>query len=104
MAGLGAAAEARLFGLDEVADAIVSEQFGAGAQMSERADFRLLADDAIFGAHSQLQMASRANSHVTEPGRPVDSHALAELARAENLDVGADHAIGRDFRLFRNVG
>src|SRR3984957_20750792 len=76
MAGLGAVSEARLFGLDKVADAIVSEEFGAGAQMRERADFRLLADDAIFGAHSQLQMASRADGHVAEPRGAVDSHAF----------------------------
>src|ERR1700722_15576130 len=100
MAGLGAASEARLLGLDEVADAIVSGEFSAGAQVGERADVRVFADDAIFGAHAQLQMASRANSHVAEPRGAVDSHALAELARAENLDVGANHAIGRDFRLF----
>ena len=60
--------------------------------------------DAIFGAHAQLQMASRANRHVAEPCGAVDSHALAELARAENLNVGTDNAVGRDFGLFRNVG
>ena len=72
--------------------------------MGERADFGFLADDAIFGAHAQLQMASRANSHVAQPCGAVDSHALADAARAENLDVGTDHAIGRDFRLFGNIG
>src|SRR6266481_3982616 len=102
MTGLGAAPEARLFGLDEIADAIVAGEFGAGAQMRERADFGVLADDAIFGAHAQLQMASRADRHVAEPCGAVDSHAFAQLARAKNLDVGADYAIGRDFRLFRN--
>ena len=44
MAGLGAAAEPRLFGLDEIADAVVAGEFGAGAQMGERADFGFLAD------------------------------------------------------------
>ncbi len=47
MARLGAAADARLFGLDEIADAIVALEFGAVAQVGEGADFGLLADDTI---------------------------------------------------------
>ncbi len=60
--------------------------------------------DAILGAHAQLEMAARADRHIAQPRGAVDSHALAELARAENLDVGTDHAIGRDRRLLRDVG
>ena len=45
MTCLGAAPEARLLSLDEIADAIVSGEFGAGAQVGERADFGVLADD-----------------------------------------------------------
>src|SRR5271154_2468116 len=104
MAGLGAPTEPRLFGLDKIADAIVACEFGAGAQIGERPDFRFLADDAIFGAHAQLQMASGADRHVAQPRGAVDSHALAELACAENLDVGTDYAIGRDRSLLRDVG
>src|SRR6202521_407689 len=84
MACLGAATDARFFGLDEVADAVVAFEFGAGAQVGEGADFGLLADETLLGAHANFQMAAVANGHITEPGSALDHDARADPCAAEN--------------------
>src|SRR5258708_37622369 len=73
MACLGAASDARFLGLDEIADAVMAGEFGAGAQICKGADFGVLANHTIFGANTELQMASRANRHVAEPCSAVDT-------------------------------
>src|ERR1700688_3688558 len=93
MARLGALAEAGLFGLDEIADAVMALEFGAGAQVGEGADLAVRPDPAFLGAHPKLQMASVADFDVAEIGRALDSHALAHFAAAENLHVGTDHRV-----------
>ncbi len=96
MTRLAADAEARLLGLDEVADAIMPRQLGAGAQMRKRPDFGIGADVAFLGAHAQLQMASIADSDIREPCGALDAHAAPDFARAENLHVGTDDGVGAD--------
>ena len=90
MAGLGAAADARLFGLDEVADAIVTLEIGAFAQVGEGADFGVLADDRPIRAHANLQMAPITDGDVAQPCGALDDDVGTDARVAENLHVGPD--------------
>ena len=103
MAGLGAAPDPRLFGLDKVADPVLPLQFRAGAEVGERSDLAIRPDDALLGAHAELQMASIADRYVAQPRGAFDPHARADSALAEDLNVGTDHAIRPDFDLLADV-
>src|SRR5579885_937429 len=104
MARLGAAPDARLLGLDEVADAVVAGEFGAGAQVRERSDLTLFADAALLGAHAQLQMAAIADRHVAQPRGAFDHDAASDPAAAENLHVGPDHDVAAELGFFADIG
>src|ERR1700691_935559 len=99
MARLGALAEPRLLGLDEIADTVMAFELGASAQVGEGADFAMRPDAALLGAHANLQMASVADLDVAQIRRALDTHALAYLAAAENLHIGPDHRVAPDFDL-----
>src|SRR5262249_32475327 len=103
MARLGALAEARLLGLDEIADTVMPFEIGAGAQVGKRADFAMRPDMAFLGAHAELQMTSVADLDVAKIRRALDSHAGTDLAAAQNLHVGADHRVGSDFDLLADI-
>src|SRR5271170_160213 len=104
MAGLGAAPDARLLGLDEIADPVVTLQFGALAQMGERSQFAVLADSALLGSHSDLQIAAIADYHVAQPRRAVDAHTGTNPAAPEDLHVGPDDRVDADFNLLTDIG
>src|ERR1700752_3214717 len=93
MARLGAVAEARLFGLDKVADAVAAIELCAGAQVGERTDLAFIANNAFFRAHAELQMAAIADHRVAQPRGALDHHALTDAAGAENLHVGPNDGI-----------
>src|ERR1700730_11087036 len=69
VARLGAVAEPRFFGLDEIADAVMAFELGPGAQVGERADLAMRPDTALLGTHPNFQMASVADLDVSQVRR-----------------------------------
>src|SRR5262249_42661020 len=104
VACLGAASDARLFGLNEIADPVVSFEVGALPQIRERTNLGILADSAFLRPAPDLQMAARPYLDILEPRGAVDLHPLADPAAPENLHAGPDHDVRGDLGLLGNVG
>src|SRR5713101_5465899 len=104
MTRLAAMADPCLFRLDEIADSIMTFQVGALAQIRERPNFAFITDYAFFGTHAKLEMRPIADCHVPQPRRPLDQHARADAALAEDLHVRTNRCIAPDFDLGTDIG
>src|SRR5579863_393145 len=103
VAGLGAAAETSLFGLDEIADTVMAFEMGAFAEIGERSDLAFIADVAIFGADPELEMGTIADDDVAQPCGALDEDVGADAAAAHDLDVGADDGVAADLDVGADV-
>src|SRR5262249_4610339 len=83
--GLGARAEARLLGLDEVAQVDLGPELAPRAHVGERADLGARADLRVVEDRVGLDRRPRADA-----GRAVEAHPRADLDVARELDVGID--------------
>src|SRR5439155_3998513 len=96
MIRLRAAAEARLFRLDEVADVHLVFQDRAGSDVRPRPHLRVVADAGFAGHAVGLEVHAIADGHVGEHAAGVDAAICPNLRRAAQLDTGPQFAVAAD--------
>src|SRR3954464_932976 len=96
MAGLGAAAYARLLGLDEVADVRFGFDHALGPQMRERSELRAVAHAALHDHAIGLDIRPFTHLGVDQHRAHVDARAGADPGAAAQAHARADFGFGCD--------
>src|SRR5262249_30877991 len=83
-------------GLDEVSDVHALAELGAGTQMRERTDDRLVADLRIADDDAEAEMHAVAELRVAQVRAAINPAVLADPGLAAQLHVRADHRARAD--------
>ena len=100
---LRAASDARFLRLDEVADVDLGRELGAGPEVREGTDHRIVADAALGHDRPEPHVHAVAELGVAQQDRSVEPARAADAGATEQLHVRAELGIGADRDAFFDV-